>query len=468
MTAPSFWEEVVIVRLSSRQSDIPVKEVPSTRALAQLLARATLVNNEARRRGYEKSGFDISFKSMLLAFLISDDPWSRSFKPYVQAKTASVDELLKERHFQGWKEFEELDSHANGSDAELELAAVRRQTEDGELLVDAARELCKETPPQDADTPLDVRHLIGAYIYNPPDRSGSSDREKLDSWGYDRLRWSNAFLAQIAKLNSAELEFWKDIHVRTFSIPPEFRETQGPSTQTAPPTIPSAAGYISDSVDAEATDHLDIEREVENIAYVLTSKRVTPPLSLGLFGDWGSGKSFFMTKLEKLTGKRSGGSRLGTIPHSYGASLASDGRRGARSRRCDERERAEHDGEHHQNHDRDVLAHDQPAASALRLRLRVTNRSRRWSRPHRPRNTIVEPMQMYAAGSRSEPRSRTMNTYWRCCVGSTSGIVGARPGSVRSGTNGATSTNEYRGLCQKAIWSSSSPSGLGNASPPIS
>jgi hypothetical protein len=68
--------------------------------------------------------------------------------------------------------------------------------------------------------------------------------------------------------------------------------------ETVPPNVPSAAGYISDAVDAEGTDHLDIEREVENIAYVLTSKRVTPPLSLGLFGDWGSGKSFFMTKLE--------------------------------------------------------------------------------------------------------------------------------------------------------------------------
>jgi hypothetical protein len=32
---------------------------------------------------------------------------------------------------------------------------------------------------------------------------------------------------------------------------------------------------------------------------------------------------------KKLTGKRSGGSRLGTIPHSYGASFAEFGRLGA-------------------------------------------------------------------------------------------------------------------------------------------
>jgi len=60
-------------------------------------------------------------------------------------------------------------------------------------------------------------------------------------------------------------------------------------------------GYISDYADpkAELKDYLNIGREVATIAHVLISKRVTPPLALGLFGDWGSGKSFFMTKLRR-------------------------------------------------------------------------------------------------------------------------------------------------------------------------
>lgn len=67
------------------------------------------------------------------------------------------------------------------------------------------------------------------------------------------------------------------------------------------PYLPPGPGYISDAVsdDDELVDHLGIEQEVATIAHVMTSKRVTPPLSLGLFGDWGSGKSFFMSMLRR-------------------------------------------------------------------------------------------------------------------------------------------------------------------------
>jgi len=76
-----------------------------------------------------------------------------------------------------------------------------------------------------------------------------------------------------------------------------------PDAVPLPPVDPSVserqsvlAGYQSD--DPSGTDLLGIRDEVRALASVLAAKDVDPPLSLGLFGDWGAGKSFFMHQLE--------------------------------------------------------------------------------------------------------------------------------------------------------------------------
>ncbi len=56
-------------------------------------------------------------------------------------------------------------------------------------------------------------------------------------------------------------------------------------------------GYDADSLDGD--DLLDIKDEVNAFSYVLASNTIKPPLALGLFGDWGSGKSFFMQEMYK-------------------------------------------------------------------------------------------------------------------------------------------------------------------------
>jgi hypothetical protein len=66
-----------------------------------------------------------------------------------------------------------------------------------------------------------------------------------------------------------------------------------------PPFAPSAqallGGYTNDS--AYGDDTLGIADEVNMLCSVITAPSVTPPLSIGLFGAWGTGKSFFMQKI---------------------------------------------------------------------------------------------------------------------------------------------------------------------------
>ena len=57
------------------------------------------------------------------------------------------------------------------------------------------------------------------------------------------------------------------------------------------------AGYASDTIDVEQ-DYLDIREDVQTLTAVILAIEVNPPLAIGLFGDWGSGKSYFMQSMK--------------------------------------------------------------------------------------------------------------------------------------------------------------------------
>jgi hypothetical protein len=67
--------------------------------------------------------------------------------------------------------------------------------------------------------------------------------------------------------------------------------------------IPS---YTAEGNHRSTSDQLDFEYDIKSFAKVISLKEVKPPLAIGLFGNWGSGKSFFMENLmveiDKLQG----------------------------------------------------------------------------------------------------------------------------------------------------------------------
>jgi hypothetical protein len=72
--------------------------------------------------------------------------------------------------------------------------------------------------------------------------------------------------------------------------------TDAPRTAEPRPADPArAAGYRADTNDGP--DRLGITDDVNMLADLVASRLVRPPLSIGLFGRWGSGKSFFMRQM---------------------------------------------------------------------------------------------------------------------------------------------------------------------------
>ncbi len=72
------------------------------------------------------------------------------------------------------------------------------------------------------------------------------------------------------------------------------------------------AGYISDTIKVE-DDRLDIREDVQTLTAVMLAREVEPPLAIGLFGDWGTGKSFFMKSMKAAVDELAGQS---TAPNS--------------------------------------------------------------------------------------------------------------------------------------------------------
>lgn len=124
------------------------------------------------------------------------------------------------------------------------------------------------------------RHLVGAIIATACHEGiGSSDL--LEKLGIDSVAVSRAYFDHLMKYappeRSDNMTAWR----RFLGVRDDVRTPR----------------YNAEH--AQGEDWLQIGPQVNAFATLIASKRITPPLSIGLFGDWGSGKSFFMAKLRE-------------------------------------------------------------------------------------------------------------------------------------------------------------------------
>jgi hypothetical protein len=127
-----------------------------------------------------------------------------------------------------------------------------------------------------------LRHLLGELLHS----SSSALHKRLE----ERLGAAGTSLSELATLYDRWLADTELDGGKTQTAGRQLQEMLEREMPRRPVDVPT---YAADSVGA-GDDLVGIQREVDAFAYLITSKAQRPPLAVGLFGDWGSGKSFFM------------------------------------------------------------------------------------------------------------------------------------------------------------------------------
>jgi hypothetical protein len=318
---------------------LPFIEEQADSELHELLARAYTV----RQHSSEDINIDYSFTIILIGFLVSVDPVSRWFQKYTEATQIQEDAIFSAKSTKR----EDIKQAAPST---VLLGQRGRFTASARDIFSEAIRFGQQTTGKTEQPPkLGTRHLMAAYIYGP-----GTHEMQLKNYGFDRVHWSNSFLRFVRQQYPQDnFNAWQDIHRFQFSTDPELdSETDSvPGTQLAtvsekvnvhnapnpnstvvgsmspgepyrivgqsenwyqidfkgqPGFVTAQFVTVSSAVTpkyraqrlwndaAEGEDLLDVTNEAYALAELLLLRDFDPPVCAGIFGGWGSGKSFFM------------------------------------------------------------------------------------------------------------------------------------------------------------------------------
>src|SRR2546421_7833259 len=199
---------------SADNSPQPYSPPEISAELMNLLFRAAHISSH-----YEKK-FNLSFTSILLAFLASDTPSALWFQSYVRDANIAVEAMLSSQKIDR-PYLENLRTEFGGERKMMTLfptasarSILQSAEEEREKMAAARRAL-----PSRWLSKLYPHHVMAAYIYHCPE----GHKKQLTLWGFNLINWSNAFLGYISSepgLSEVELKHWVEAHRETF--------TQGP------------------------------------------------------------------------------------------------------------------------------------------------------------------------------------------------------------------------------------------------
>lgn len=168
-----------------------------------------------------------------------------------------------------------------------------------EIVLDKSFELAQEYNPKEKGL-VRLRDLFGGILMTPNE-------------AHDTLQ--QALSGASVSLETVAASYPEFLRYPSEMSYTQFLAEQFPLTMEAelPPSIRFAVSGFSADTRTER-DLVGIGAEVDAFAYLIAAKALQPPLAIGLFGDWGSGKSFFMEALRKRIHKITKDAKLSGQP----------------------------------------------------------------------------------------------------------------------------------------------------------
>jgi hypothetical protein len=272
-------------KVSVKDENLPAIQLEVTGGLGAVLARAATIN--------DTRDFDLTFSSLLLALLYGDDALSKWLKDYFDEQHIRVEHVLTRVR----KDVDRAQASAKTGTADQQAILTRKiplqRTISARRALDEAARIASDQGCKAIDVPHLVAALISLTDYH---------EEDFGALTLDRPRWGYAFVQYMSRqtVDASDVAFWRRFYRRRFpgnALPPE-------EAVERPVHRPD---YDADAYTSR--DLLSIEDEVSALAYVIAAKQTRPPMAIGLFGEWGSGKTFFMKHLRQRIDLLSEGAR---------------------------------------------------------------------------------------------------------------------------------------------------------------
>lgn len=142
-------------------------------------------------------------------------------------------------------------------------------------------------------TGYDLRHIAVALTL--PDATGANEAvisTARRQFGIELAGFTQDVIARVStsRERNERVSAWRELAANP-PPSPAIKLARLPSTATL-------AGFTTDRPTYDKSDPLGIQADVTAFARLICLEEARPPLSIGIFGEWGSGKSSFMERLQ--------------------------------------------------------------------------------------------------------------------------------------------------------------------------